>query len=78
MTTEFYRGYEIVATAHQADNTDEWTVDVHIRVHKDSKIIDQQHKGPGATYTSEQEAIKTGLLYGEQIIDTQPDPLKGP
>jgi len=78
MTTEFYRGYEIVATAHKVKNTNEWTVDVHIRSHKGSKIIDRQYQGPGATYTSEQEAIKAGLLYGEHIIDTQPDPLKGP
>ncbi len=78
MTTEFYRGYEIVATAHQVKNIDEWSVDVHICVRKGSGIVGQQHPGPGVAYTSEQEAIKAGLIYGKQIIDIQPDPLKGP
>ncbi len=67
MTTEFYRGFEIVATkAHQVKNTDEWTVDVHIRVHKGAQIIDQQCHGPNKTYLSEEEAIKAGLFFGER------------
>ncbi len=78
MTTEFYRGYEIVATAHRANNAGEWTVDVHICLRKESGIIGQQHPSPGATYTSVQEAVKAGLGHGKKIIDTQHDPLKGP
>ncbi len=69
MTTEFYKGHEIISTPHQLSHTDEWTVDVRIRQRKGDQIIDQQCQGPNKTYPSEEEAIKAGLMCGEQVID---------
>lgn len=68
MIKDFYKGYEIRPTPEFLTESEEWSSNLHILIHKENEVVDRQFSAAD-TYKSKEEAIEHCINFGRQIID---------
>lgn len=68
MAIKFFKGFEIVATAHQEPVIDRWSVDITIRERTPTGFVEKHQHNLPENFESEEKAVQAGIEYGERIV----------
>jgi hypothetical protein len=63
-----YKGYVIILTPFQLQESDEWTLDLIISKHRSSSVPEAKFL-PSNRFKTKAEAIEHCLIFGRKVID---------